>query len=887
MNFYQDPAEKVLEKLNTSESGLTQEEAGQRLAQYGPNKLDEGKKITLLQRFFQQLCDPMIIILLVAAAISGVTAAYSGESFTDVFIILIVVLINAVLGVYQESKAEKAIAALKKLSAPHARVIRNSKPAEIASEDLVPGDILLLEAGDFVPADARLLEAVNLKAEESALTGESLSVEKNASARCPEAAPLGDRKNMVFSSSTITAGHGTCVVTSTGMETQVGRIAHMINQEDSPQTPLQQKLAQTGKYLGIGALIICLVIFLLGLMESVPPLEMFMISISLAVAAIPEGLPAVVTIVLAIGVRRLAANRAIIRKLPAVETLGSANVICSDKTGTLTQNRMTVTELCSPSGPAAFSSAEGQTMLSFAALCNNSTLSGGLDRPSAAGEPTEVALVLAAANSGKRKNLLELSFPRVREIPFDSGRKLMTTVHSLGGGRYRIITKGAPDVLLRRCEAYAVGLGASPLTAAKRAQIEGYNEDMAGRALRVLGVAYRDVERLPKNADEIETRLVFCGLLGMIDPPRPQAKAAVRECQQAGILPVMITGDHIVTARAIAKELGVPVKELGILRSKDRSLTGAQLDAMSQKELSRHIFEYTVFARVSPEHKVRIVKAFQSRGAVVAMTGDGINDAPALKAADIGCAMGVSGTDVAKGAADMILTDDNFSTIVAAVRQGRGIFENIKKTVHFLLSCNIGEIITVLAAFLMRLPTPLLAIQLLWVNLVTDSLPALALGVEPVDEDIMKKPPTDAKKSLFAGGMTYSIAIEGCFIGMISLLAFTIGRVFFDGAGAPAAGRTMAFAVLSCSQLIHAFNVRSEKSLFEIGIFGNLKMLYSFLVCLALQVSVISIPALSAVFKTVPLNMVQWLVVAGLALSPLFIVEIEKAWNHWKAKKGL
>ena len=882
MNWHSISAAEALAQLNVNQKqGLTGQSAAQRQKKYGKNKLAEKKPKSLFLRFLEQFSDFMVIVLLIAAAISFFTARISGDGdYIDSIIILLIVIINAITGVVQESKAEKAIAALKKLSAPHARVIRNSKPAEIASEDLVPGDILLLEAGDFVPADARLLEAVNLKAEESALTGESLSVEKNASARCPEAAPLGDRKNMVFSSSTITAGHGTCVVTSTGMETQVGRIAHMINQEDSPQTPLQQKLAQTGKYLGIGALIICLVIFLLGLMESVPPLEMFMISISLAVAAIPEGLPAVVTIVLAIGVRRLAANRAIIRKLPAVETLGSASVICSDKTGTLTQNRMTVTELCSPSGPAAFSSAEGQTMLSFAALCNNSTLSGGLDRPSAAGEPTEVALVLAAANSGKRKNLLELSFPRVREIPFDSGRKLMTTVHSLGGGRYRIITKGAPDVLLRRCEAYAVGLGASPLTAAKRAQIEGYNEDMAGRALRVLGVAYRDVERLPKNADEIETRLVFCGLLGMIDPPRPQAKAAVRECQQAGILPVMITGDHIVTARAIAKELG-------ILRSKDRSLTGAQLDAMSQKELSRHIFEYTVFARVSPEHKVRIVKAFQSRGAVVAMTGDGINDAPALKAADIGCAMGVSGTDVAKGAADMILTDDNFSTIVAAVRQGRGIFENIKKTVHFLLSCNIGEIITVLAAFLMRLPTPLLAIQLLWVNLVTDSLPALALGMEPVDEDIMKKPPTDAKKSLFAGGMTYSIAIEGCFIGMISLLAFTIGRVFFDGAGAPAAGRTMAFAVLSCSQLIHAFNVRSEKSLFEIGIFGNLKMLYSFLVCLALQVSVISIPALSAVFKTVPLNMVQWLVVAGLALSPLFIVEIEKAWNHWKAKKGL
>lgn len=876
MDWHSVSAAEALKQMGVNQKeGLSSGTAAQRIKQHGENKLAEKKKKGLFAKFLEQFSDFMVIILLIASAVSFVTSIVQGDSdYIDAIIILIIVVINAITGVVQESKAEKAIDALKKLSAPEARIIRNGKEMHVPSELVAVGDILLLDTGDFVAADARLIEAHNLKTEESALTGESVPVEKDASLTCAPSAPLGDRKNMVFATSTITAGHAVAVVVATGMNTQVGAIAHMINEEESPQTPLQYKLAQTGKYLGIGAIIICLGIFLLGLLQSVEPIEMFMISISLAVAAIPEGLPAVVTIVLAIGVRRMVQSRAIVRKLPAVETLGSASVICSDKTGTLTQNKMTVVELCTPAGKTSSLDPEGLELLTFAALCNNSTLTGTFNDWKATGDPTETALVLAAAKAGKVKAAMDNLFPRIGEYPFDSARKLMTTVHRLGGGRYRVITKGAPDVLVRKCTGCQERGSVLPMTQGKSKQLGKMNEQMASRALRVLGVAYRDVDSLPRDLQNLENDLIFCGLIGMIDPPRPQAKEAVRECRKAGIRPVMITGDHVVTAKAIAKDLG-------ILLENDKAMTGAQLDQISQEELEQHIFEYSVFARVSPEHKVRIVKAFQKRGAVVAMTGDGVNDAPALKAADIGCAMGMSGTDVAKGASDMIMTDDNFATIVDAVKQGRSIYENIKKTVHFLLSSNIGEIITVLTAFLLRLPAPLLAIQLLWVNLVTDSLPALSLGMEPVDPDIMQRPPTDAKKSLFSGGMGYNIAIEGCFIGAISLLAFTIGRVYFD----VTVGRTMAFAVLSICQLVHAFNLRSERSLFKTGLFGNPRMLMSFVVCLALQVSVISIPVLSAVFKTACLTGMQWLIVGALALSPLVIVELEKWYARCKKKR--
>ncbi len=867
MNWHNLNAQDVLKKFKVNQDiGLNNISVAQKQANFGKNILKEKKSKGILAKFFEQFSDFMVIVLLIAAAISFITSAVKGsKDYIDSIIILFIVVMNAIVGVVQENKAEKAIDALKKLSSPKANVIRGGKKVIVPSEELVPGDILLLHTGDLVPADARLLESYNLKAEESSLTGESLPVEKDANKIFSVNSNLGERRNMVFSTSTITAGHAKAIVVETGMNTQVGKIAGMIINENSFQTPLQLKLEKTSKILGICAIAICAVIFVLGVVEKIPPLEMFMIAISLAVAAIPEGLPAVVTIVLAMGVRKMAANRAVIRKLPAVETLGNATVICSDKTGTLTQNKMTVTQICDEDGKINFSSELGQKILTLGALCNNASVSYAKKEFHAIGEPTESALVLAAAENGKVKAELDKKFPKKHEIPFDSERKLMTTVHQLDNGKLRIITKGAPDFLLER-SSFCNG---KPLSDNLKRKIKIQNENMAKSALRVLAIAYKDVDNIPNSQNEIENKLNFCGLIGMIDPPRPQVKMAVNECKNAGIKPVMITGDHIATAKAIANNLG-------ILSGGDKAISGTQLEKMSQADLEKNIFDYSVFARVSPEHKVRIVKAFKKHGETVAMTGDGVNDAPALKAADIGCAMGVSGTDVAKNAADMIMTDDNFSTIVEAVRQGRGIFENIKKSVHFLISTNIGEIITVLTAFLLNLPSPLLAIQLLWINLVTDSFPALALGVEPVDENIMTHKPQGKNAALFSKNSWRRIVVEGCFIGAISILAFTIGRVFFDVSKTPIVGRTMSFAVLSLSQLVHSFNIKSEKSLFKINIFSNMKLIYSFILGTILQVAVISVPSLSVIFKTANLNLSQWLIVSLLSLSPLLIVELEK-----------
>ncbi len=850
--------EECAKKLGTSmKNGLAPHEIEKRRREFGRNELAQPKKKSLILRFLAQFSDFMIIILLIAAGISFATSYFQHDNdYIDSIIILVIVVLNAVIGLVQESRAEKAIEALKKLSSPQAHVIRGGAEFVVEATELVPGDLVVLSTGDLVPADLRLTEAVNLKAEESALTGESLPGDKRADMTCPAGTPLGDRHNLLFSTSSITAGHGAGIVIATGMDTQVGKIAHMITSQSAPQTPLQRKLAQTGRWLGIGALIICFIIFLMGLFQQIPPLEMFLISISLAVAAIPEGLPAVVTIVLAIGVRRMAAKRGIVRRMPAVETLGSASVICSDKTGTLTQNRMTVVELRNSGGKIQLNSAEGQRLLNFAALCSNCSVNGSVVH----GDPTEAALVNA---STAKKAELDAKYPRVMEIPFTSERKMMTTVHKLGGGKYRIISKGAPDILFTHCT------GGAPRQ----------NEEMASHALRVLGVAFRDIDFMPRADQNIETGLTFCGLIGMIDPPRPQAKAAVELCKKAGIRPVMITGDHAATAAAIAKQLGILNEESGVI-------TGAELDRTTQPDLEKEIYHYSVFARVSPEHKVRIVRAFQSHGEVVAMTGDGVNDAPALRAADIGCAMGISGTDVAKAASDMILTDDNFATIVAAVREGRGIYENIKKTVHFLLSCNIGEILTVFVSFLLRLPAPLLAIQLLWVNLVTDSLPALALGVEPIADDIMERKPVKPHESIFGGGMGYNIIIEGCLIGSLALLAYSIGRIYFDvDPSSPFIGRTMAFAVLSLSQVVHTFNMRSPHSVFKAGLFANPKLVLAAILCTALQAAVIVIPPLAAIFKTAILTGRQWLVVALLSLVPLLVVELEKAASPHKSKQ--
>lgn len=860
--------EEVLNHFKVKpDAGLSSSVANQKISQYGKNKLAEKKSKSFLMKFLAQFSDFMVIILLIAAAVSFFTSIYEGnKEYVDSIIILVIVVMNATIGVIQESKAEKAIEALKKLSSPKAAVIRSGNEVFVNSEELVPGDILVLKTGDLIPADARLIESHNLKVEESSLTGESTSVEKDADRIVKAREGIADRANMVFSASTITAGNAIAVVVETGMNTQVGKIAGMIIKEEAPLTPLQLKLQKISKLLGIVAVSICFVIFILGVIQHVEPLEMFMIAISLAVAAIPEGLPAVVTIVLAMGIRRMAANRAIIRKLTAVETLGSATVICSDKTGTLTQNKMTLTTVCTSAGRISLTSGDAAQILSLCALCNDARIVESRGRDAKiVGEATEKALVKAAYEVGKDKNKLEKKYPRVDEIPFDSTRKLMTTIHKLDNGKYRCITKGAPDVLLKLC----MKCDGVSITSNQMKNITKLNNDMASNALRVLAIAYKDIDKIPKNKRILESDLNFCGLVGLIDPPRPTVRLAVSECKNAGIKPVMITGDHIITAKAIAKDLG-------IMQEGDHAMTGADLDKISQSDLENNIYKYSVFARVSPEHKVRIVKAFQKRGECVAMTGDGVNDAPALKVADIGCAMGTTGTDVAKSASDMIMTDDNFATIVEAVRQGRGIFENIKKTIHFLLSSNIGEIITVLTAFLMRLPSPLLAIQLLWVNLVTDSLPALALGVDPVDREIMSRRVSKHETSLFSKSIWKRIVLEGCFIGAISILAFTIGRVFFDTTLTPVIGRTMAFAVLSLSQLVHAFNVRSEESILKTGIWGNMKMVYSFMLCVILQVAVISLPTLSLVFKTANLTPIQWLIVAFLSLSPLAIVEIEK-----------
>ena len=865
--------EQCVEYLHSNaKKGLTADQVRKITERYGKNQLRQKKKRNVMQRFLAQLSDFMVIILLAAAAISFVTSYLRQDTdYIDSIIILAIVIVNAITGMIQESRAEKAIEALKKLSSPETRVIRDGKRMVIPSEDLVPGDIVLLDTGDLVPADLRILEAHNLKAEESALTGESVPSDKEAENSYPAETPLGDRKNMLFASSSIVMGHGAGIVTATAMQTQMGRIANMINQAETPETPLQKKLAQTGKLLGIGAMAICLVIFVMGLFQRVEPLEMFMISISLAVAAIPEGLPAVVTIVLAMGTRRMAINRAIIRRLPAVETLGSASVICSDKTGTLTQNKMTVVEIAGLEGRLSKRGGEGAEILELASLCNNCVVSGGKIH----GEPTEAAILNALPVSWEE---LGKKYPRVREIPFTSARKMMTTIHKLGTHQYRIITKGAPDLLLDRCDSCQSRHSVIPMTPEMKRVLIRRNEEMAGKALRVLGVAYRDVSEIPSEQDT-EKGLVFYGFIGMIDPPRKEVAEAVRLCRDAGIRPVMITGDHAATAAAIAVELG-------IMKEKESVLTGAELDRLDQTTLENNIYRYSVFARVSPEHKVRIVKAFQKKGEVVAMTGDGVNDAPALKVADIGCAMGIAGTDVAKAASDMILTDDNFATIVSAVREGRGIYDNIRKTIHFLISCNIGEILTVFVAFLLGVPTPLLAIQLLWVNLVTDSLPALALGVDPIDRNIMKRKPMKREEGIFSGGMGYNILVEGCLIGSLALLAYTIGRVFFDSdLSVPVVGRTMAFAVLSFSQVVHTHNMRSQESVFKVGVMGNVRLLWATLICICLQAAVIVIPPVSAVFKTTPLSGKQWLIVGALSVVPLFVVEIEKKLGLRKNKK--
>lgn len=876
MNWWQMETKEAARRLETDEKqGLTSQMAAERLEQKGRNELAEtdGKK-SLFWRFLAQFDDFMILLLLGAAVVSVVISRLSGENdVLDAVMILGIVVLNAVLGLFQESKAEKALEALKKMAAPHARVIRDGIVREIPAAEVVPGDLLLLETGDAVCADGRVVESRSLKTEESALTGEALPVEKTSVGGLPEETATGDRKNMVLAGGYVVYGKGKVLVTATGMDTEMGRIAAMLSHTSDSMTPLQKKLEQTGKQLGIGALAICALIFCMGILQEKPPFSMFMTAVSLAVAAIPEGLPAIVTIVLAMGTSRMSEKHTIVRRLSAVETLGGAQVICSDKTGTLTQNRMQVTTWTDYSHREPKNEDLRETVANLFALCNDCNVSDG----NLQGEPTEKALGEYAQSMGIDFAALRRDMPRVGEIPFSSARKRMTTLHKTEDG-WISVTKGAPDILLEKCAFCMEGSGQVPFDDRRKSMARMVNGEMAAQALRVVAVAFRQwSEKPPLTEEALERNLVFAGMAGMVDPPRPEVKEAVHLCRQAGIRPVMITGDHVLTAEAIGRELGIYQKG-------DCAVTGAELDKMSDKELETAAETCTVFARVAPEHKVRIVQAFQKRGNVVAMTGDGVNDAPALKTADIGCAMGKSGTEVAKGASDLILTDDNFATIVEAVREGRGIYDNIRKAVHFLLSSNIGEILTIFVAMLLGWAAPLLPIQLLWVNLVTDSLPAIALGMEPAEENIMERPPRKNTGSLFGDGLGGRILLEGVMIGVLALLAFGIGHVYFDQENGYAVGRTMAFAVLSLSQLVHAFNMRGEGSLGKLPFCSNKWLLMAFVVGATLQCVVIMMPPLAGVFQVVPLNGEQWLLTAALALAPLPLVELEKAIWHPKQK---
>ena len=886
-NWFNKTVDEVESTLKTNaEKGLTAEEAKKRQEEYGLNELKAKKKKSLLVKFLEQFKDFMIIILIISAIISGVVGVAQGEGFTDTIIILVVVVVNAIIGVAQENKAEKSLEALQKLSSHVAKVIRNGKLQVIQSKELVPGDIVILETGDYVPADLRIIEAVNLKAQEAALTGESVPVEKMAAKIEDEKIGIGDRINMLFSSSLITYGRGKAVVVETGMNTEVGKIADIINTAEEQETPLQQKLDKLGKTLGIVALAICAVIFVVGLLYGKEPIHMFMTAVSLAVAAIPEGLPAVFTIVLAIGVQRMVKRNAIVKKLPAVETLGSASVICSDKTGTLTQNKMTVEKVfCDGNLVNLEESADMidiQKLVYASMLCNDTKIS---EDDKLTGDPTETALVDMAFKLDFDPSVYGM-FPRVAEIPFDSDRKLMTTVHE-ENGKYVVYTKGGVDELLANCNSYILEGDIKTDLEEYKEIIRKYNMEMAQNALRVLAMAYKVLDHKPtaEEIKELESNLTYIGMVGMIDPPRLEVKDAVQECKEAGIKTVMITGDHKITAIAIAKSLG-------ILENDDEAITGTELEEMSDEELIRNVRKYSVYARVSPEHKVRIVKAWQANGETVAMTGDGVNDAPSLKIADIGCAMGVVGTDVAKEAADVILTDDNFATVVSAVEEGRRIYDNILKAIQFLLSSNIGEIVVLFLAILITpllskqfgvditLIETLLPIHILWINLVTDSLPALALAVDPAADNVMKrKPLKNTKKGIFTKGMTWRIVYQGLMIGLITLTAFIIGLSTPDVSQEEKVkiGQTMAFYVLALSELVHVFNIRDNKrTIFKTGIFNNSKLILATVVSASLMFVILFTQGLRDIFSLAMLPAMHVFETVMLVLAPVIIVEIFK-----------
>lgn len=863
--WYKKSKNEILKELDVDEkNGLSSTEALRRLEKYGKNKLETKKKKTLFKQFLSQLKDVMIYILIIAAIIS----AFLGE-ISDALIILLVIIINAVIGVIQESKAEKALDALKELSTPKALVKRDGSLKEILSEDIVPGDIVIIDSGRYIPGDLRLIDTANLKIEESAFTGESVPSEKDASFLPDKEIPIGDQNNMAFMSTLATYGRGVGVVVGTGMNTEIGKIAKMIEQEENDETPLQKKLSELGKILGFLAVGICILIFIISFFQGRDLLEMFLTSISLAVAAIPEGLPAIVAIVLALGVQRMVKKNAIIRKLPAVETLGSVSIICSDKTGTLTQNKMTVTTVYTndsyiKESEFNLNDNESKLLVDCMVLCNDATYS----EKSQTGDPTEIALLESPFKLNILKEKLEKEFKRIDEIPFDSDRKLMTTVNLVDDKKARVFTKGALDSILSICNKISVNGKLVDFSKEYKAKVLENSNIMSDKALRVLAFAYKDISKENIVLDSLEKDLVFIGMVGMIDPPRLEVKDSIKLCKSAGITPVMITGDYKNTAFAIANELG-------IAEDISQAITGHEIDKFKEEEFNEKIINYRVFARVSPEHKVKIVKAFKSHGNIVSMTGDGVNDAPSLKAADIGVAMGITGTDVSKGASDMILTDDNFSTIVSAVEEGRKIYLNIKKSIVFLLSCNLGEILTLFTAILLNWNSPLQPIHILWVNLITDSFPALSLGVDKTKEDVMNNPPRNPKESIFVKSDKVQLIINGVLIGGITLFAFKLGeRLYADSL---IHAQTMAFVVLSVSQLFLSLSLRSNtKSAFSLGLFSNKYLVYSILLGIFLQVIIISISFIANIFKVTPLLLYDWIVVILVSLIPFAINEILK-----------
>ena len=880
--------EAVLKELNVnSKTGLSTEEAKKRLEKYGLNKLKGKPKKSLLQLFLAQLKDVLIYVLIGAAVINII--AHGTEGIPDALIILTVVLINALVGVIQESKAEKALEALQQMTAPKSLVRRNGEVIEINSEELVPGDILIIDAGRYIPADVRLIESANLQIQESSLTGESVPSEKNADfITSDEKISVGDKENMAFMSTIAIYGRGEGVVVATAMDTEIGKIAKILDEDENMLTPLQIKLEELGKTLGYGALAICGIIFVVGMLQGRQVVEMFMTSISLAVAAIPEGLVAIVAIVLSLGVKSMSRKNAIVRKLPAVETLGAVNIICSDKTGTLTQNKMTVVKTYTLDNLKDISDERNQKanvdeteLIRSFVLCSDASIDGGQD----IGDPTEVALVVLGDKFNLEKNTLNSEYKRVGENPFDSDRKLMSTLNE-EGNKFRVHTKGAIDNILMRSNRILVNGEILPITDEAKAKILKVAENMSDDALRVLGVAFKDVDT-EIAPEEMEKDLVVVGIVGMIDPPRIEVKDSIEEAKRAGITPIMITGDHKNTAVAIAKELGIATDI-------SQSLTGSEIDSIPDEKFAKEINNYRVFARVSPEHKVKIVRAFKKQGNIVSMTGDGVNDAPSLKSADIGVAMGITGTDVSKGASDMILTDDNFTTIVHAIEEGRNIYNNIKKTIMFLLSCNLGEVLCVFFATVFGWAMPLVPTQLLWVNLITDTLPAISLGMDPGDKAVMNRKPRDPKESFFAEGAGMRAIVGGVLIGVLTLVAFYLGIIHSgdvpikeakDGTEIVTYGRTMAFIVLTFSQLFYSLSMRnSKKTIFEVGFFGNMFLIVSIIISIILQVLLISIPPIAEMFKVTALDPSHWGMVIGLSLIPFAINEIIKVVTRGKGE---